>query len=134
MAKLFELAHQVYLEAADAFPEIPDIRLVVTTDAGMKGRSYAYFETPDCVLGVSPRLLTAEPTRQLGVLRHELGHAIHFAYGREALSELPIVLPKSDERLADVLAELVWGTPIYYDEELVQNVDGGVAPRPSELG
>ena len=87
---------------------------------------------------VSPKFLTASFGRQDGVLRHELGHAIDFTMPAEQLEKLAkkhkIVLSSSQERKADDIAKMVWGSPLLYDQDLVQHTTIGVQPRPRHLG
>lgn len=58
----------------------------------------------------------------VGILRHELGHA----------ADDRIEAAGAEVR-ADRLAESVFGSPIYYSADGVQNACRGVAPRPAHL-
>jgi hypothetical protein len=42
--------------------------------------------------------------------------------------------PDHSERQADKLAEDLFGSPIYYDNDLIQSTERGVRPRPRHLG
>lgn len=75
--------------------------------------------------------------RQEGLIRHELGHALDFLYGAALdpwAKSLGYKLPRTPERRADKIAEVVWGEPIRYDRDLVQSVLEGKTPRPWHLG
>ena len=79
-----------------------------------------------CRITIAPRMLTASRERQEGVLRHEIGHALLLLHD---------VDPATHNELAcDEAARLLFGAPIYYDEEDVQTTDPtGTTPRPSYL-
>ena len=98
----------------------------------------AYKATPygarDIVIVVAPKLARGPEGRIQAILRHELAHAIEFHLGEYKLLEALPELPAGPERRADRLAELLWGDPIYYDDILVQTLDGGKRPRPRHLG
>ncbi len=98
----------------------------------------AYKDTPygakDIVIVVAPKLARGPEGRIQAILRHELAHAIEFHLGEYKLLEALPELPAGPERRADRLAELLWGDPIYYDDILVQTLDGGKRPRPRHLG
>lgn len=70
-----------------------------------------------------------------GLMRHEMGHAIDFRYGKDLERRLGARLPSGRERRADAIAEAVFGAPIEYGEHLIQCIDcDGVSPRPRRLG
>lgn len=72
---------------------------------------------------VAPKI-EREPIDVIAALvRHELGHAILLhTYGDEHA-----------ERDADMIAEVVFGDPIYYDHRDVETLAGGRRPRPGYL-
>ena len=71
----------------------------------------------------SPKIKEASEERMLGLIRHELGHALFLLDGDEDHSEQD----------ADDLAEEVFGTPIRYDRIDVQTIGMGSSPRPRHL-
>lgn len=79
--------------------------------------------TGDMKIVVAPKLVRANSDRIEGVLRHEFGHALLLFSGH-----------KHGERDADLLAEKVFGDPIFYDRIAVQTLRGGIRPRPASLG
>ena len=86
--------------------------------------------------------LKATSTRVDGVLRHEIGHVVDHLIEPVKLNwfasrKWGLRLPDTDERRADLIAEGIWGTPIYYDTDLfVQTTspNGSTFPRPEWLG
>jgi hypothetical protein len=78
----------------------------------------------------SARLCDQPLPRIEAIVRHELGHVIDYALPGIQLPGLPL----TRERRADALAEHVWRTHIYYDEEDVQTLEAGASPRPERLG
>jgi hypothetical protein len=70
-----------------------------------------------------------------GLMRHEFGHALEYRYGVSELEHrLGKKLPKTIERRADTIAELVWGEPVEYGDRDIQCVGcGGKSPRPGHL-
>jgi len=78
----------------------------------------------DILVVVAPKLVVCgDVCRIEGVLRHEFGHAALWHLDR----------PKHSERDADAVAEDLFGSPIFYDDEDVQTTAGGTRPRPSHL-
>ena len=104
-------------------------------------RNYAYCShiAPNtCVIVVAPKMNLANDSRIKAVIRHEIGHAIDFQRKKKEIdSKLlergfsPIHTP---ERRADQIAELTYEDPIFYDDDTVQSLSGGVRPRPIYLG
>ncbi len=80
-----------------------------------------------CLIVTAPKILKADRPRVLGLLMHELGHAIDF-------QKTPDHPNNGSERRADQLAEAIWRVPIRYDAETIQSTCCGVHPRPSHLG
>ena len=78
----------------------------------------------DMVVVVAPKLVVCGNLHRIaGVLSHEFGHAALWHLARL----------KHSERDADSVAEDLFGTPIYYDDEDVQTLAKGTRPRPSHL-
>lgn len=103
-----------------------------------KKRNYAFctnplaadqFGVPDgvCLIVVAPKILKADKSRVLGLLMHELGHAVDF-------QKTPDHPNHGSERRADAIAQHIWGIPIRYDGDTVQSICCGVHPRPAHLG
>jgi hypothetical protein len=72
---------------------------------------------------VAPKMLTQSADRIEAVLRHEIAHAVFFAYGE----------PDHTERETDQLAEELFGGRIFYDAIDVQTLRRGKFPRPKYL-
>lgn len=88
-------------------------------------RDHAYcIDTKPPTIVYAPKLARASEERIEGVLRHEFGHALAFH----------VFTPDHAERDADIVAALVFGTPIRYDADDVQTTGEGVSPRPARLG
>lgn len=89
-------------------------------------------------LTFAEKIRAASMARLEGILRHELGHVIDFAVEKADLDAWArirgLVLPDTRERRADAIALAIWGAPIRYDSEQVQNIETGIHPRPAELG
>jgi hypothetical protein len=103
-----------------------------------KKRNYAYCTNPlaadkfgvedgVCLIVVAPKILKADRPRVLGLLMHELGHAVDF-------QKSPDHPNHGSERRADAIAQHIWGIPIRYDGDTVQSICCGVHPRPAHLG
>ena len=124
---------------AEAAHGLLDVELVLWNAAAFpKKRNYAFCSSPAhggqfgawpgcCAICVAPKILKAEMPRVLGLLMHELGHAIDF-------QKTPQHPNHGSERRADQLAEGIWGIRIRYDGDTVQSTCCGVYPRPPELG
>lgn len=104
-------------------------------------RGFATTTTDGTVANVrfSTKVLGVPLLRVDAIVRHELGHVIDALVPTMDLDDWAraggVWLPSTPERRADAIAELVWGDPIYYDEELVQTLDNtGTRPRPEHLG
>lgn len=93
-----------------------------------------------CHVRFPPRIVDLPADQVDAVIRHELGHVVDFIVPYMELEEWAQAqgchdLPSTPERKADVLAELIWGQRIYYDERLVQTFNPtGISPRPEHLG
>lgn len=108
-----------------------------------KRRGYAvtfHLNSTTCHLRFASKTLTAPFQRVDGLIRHELGHVTDMLIEKKILDKWAIgrrvKLPKTPERRADAIAEAIWGSPIFYDADLVQTTCeiGTVCPRPKRLG
>tara|TARA_R110002060_G_scaffold30712_2_gene41244 strand:+ start:4479 stop:4871 length:393 start_codon:yes stop_codon:yes gene_type:complete len=110
---------------------LEDNRLVLISYIGEQQefpmrRDFAYtHQNDDGSLSIvfSPQIKEASEERMVGLIRHELAHALFLLEGEEDHSEQD----------ADDLAEEVFGTPIRYDRMNVQTIGSGVTPRPKHL-
>ena len=84
------------------------------------------------------KILVAPVHRADGLLRHEIGHIVDMIIPSKKLDSWAlgrqVRLPSTPERRADAIALAIWGTPLRYDEDLVQSTTEGVAVRPKHLG
>jgi hypothetical protein len=118
--------------------------LAVTYDFG----DYTHFETPRgfgvtffsegrCHMRYSRKAFRHDISRFDGVLKHELGHVIDMLFDPLLVdawaSARGVDLAKSAERRADDIAHAVWGRPLRYDEDTVQNSKRGRVGRPAHL-
>ena len=121
--RVWEIICQQELATAERFFG-RSIRCVFQIDdrpgAFPKRRDFAY--TDGSTVFFSPKITSAPPDRIRGLVRHEICHILFMQEGT-AHSEVD----------ADDLALVVFGSPIYYDDEDVQTVRPGVSPRPSHL-
>ena len=140
-----ELVQQRVEDLYNAFGiEFPFYFKVVDARYFPSNRDYAFCHyneaTGTITLGVAPKFFHASMDRQDALLRHELGHAIDFIIPSRQLDKIARqfnrVLSSTPERRADDIAEMVWGSNICYDHELVQtlNCTGNIKLRPSKLG
>ena len=100
-------------------------------------RNYAYCEISgdEIRIVIAPDFTDLCPIKQEAILRHELAHAIEFRLGLPRTNyEFGPMLSRTPERRADDVAQLLWGDPILYDENLIQTLDQGIYPRPAKLG
>lgn len=129
--RLSDLTLRLFREAVATFrrtyPTVDvDLRLGSADDFPAP-RDHAYCETTGpnrARITVAPRFADADTMRQRGLLHHELAHAALMCAG----------LPHSEAE-TDRVAELIFGRPIYYDEDDVQTLraTGGRRPRPAYL-
>jgi hypothetical protein len=82
-----------------------------------------YAKTDGYVIYVSPKILSAEEHRIEGLLRHEFAHVVFIQSGNHHHTETE----------TDKLAEDLFGDVILYDDDDVQSILYGRAPRPSYL-
>jgi len=124
----------------ERFPDFPNVSFRLHEDAGDQGRHYAYCEQkPDRSLHITFAPDAAELSKKhiIGLMYHELGHAVDFEYpGRHLTYRLGSGIPRERERRADEIARRVFGVDIQYDPRIgyVQCVRcDGVSPRPRGL-
>jgi hypothetical protein len=117
--------------------QYPSLSCTIEVDesAGERGghactRAYAFCEDLDdgsFRIAVARKMNDAEDSRVEGLLRHELAHAV-LLHGGDL---------EHTERDADEVAEALFGSPLYYDEDDVQTTDpsapGARRPRPEYL-
>ncbi len=122
------------------FDDLGWIHLASDERAGEGGeRQFAFCQAHNdgrLTVAFAPKVEKLPDSHILGLMAHELGHAIDFRYPRSVVCERLELhgLPKGAERRADVIAEHVFGFPIEYDEDDIQCVGcGGRSPRPSYL-
>ena len=116
------------VRASVPFPGILErVGARVTPEAGLTGRAFGFFDEEGSTVGLSPRL-EAEPEERIrGIIRHELGHACDLLFRPDLPGEL------GSEARADLVAELIWNSPVTYDFWEVQTSSPRGAPRPKHL-
>lgn len=126
--------------AQQAHTDLGHVGFKVSAKAGDAGRHYAYCEQhPDDSLSITVAPDAAALTHKhiLGLMFHELGHAIDFRYSSDELTRrIGSGIPRERERRADEIARRVFGHVIEYDPSIgnVQCVACyGVSPRPRGL-
>lgn len=119
------------------FRDFGDIGLVMDPVAGEGGaRQFAYcrVDGDDITIAFAPKAESLPRPNLVGLMAHELGHAIDFRYPEtEIVERTGLELAPGLERRADQIAEAVLGTQIRYDDGDVQCVGHGRAPRPAYL-
>lgn len=124
---------------AGPFDDFGWISLKADQKAGNGGaRQFAYCMSKDGNVSIAfaPKAEDLPRPNLVGLMAHELGHAIDFRYPRAVIIERLGLhgLPHGAERRADVIAEHVFGIVIEYDDDDVQCVGcGGRSPRPAHL-
>jgi hypothetical protein len=127
-------------KAQRKFPDLGHVGFNVNEDAGDSGRHYAYCQQfPDDSLAITfaPRAAGLTRKHLLGLMFHELGHAIDFRFPVEGLTRrVGSGIPRERERRADEIARRTFNHVIQYDPKIgfVQCVAcNGVSPRPGGL-
>jgi hypothetical protein len=118
--------------------------LPVTYDFG----NYKHFLTPRgygvtflndvrCHMRFSRKAFDHEISRFDGVVKHELGHVIDMLFDPLLVNAWAasrgVKLAQTAERRADDIAQAVWGQPLRYDADTVQNSKHGRVGRPKHL-
>jgi len=127
-------------KAQRAFPDLGHVGFEVNKDAGDAERHYAYCQQhPNDSLSITfaPKAARLTQKHLLGLMYHELGHAIDFRYPpRELTQRIGSGIPRERERRADEIARRTFNHVIQYDPKIgfVQCVRcHGVSPRPRGL-
>lgn len=135
LGRVFDELHR---QAEEMHGPLPVVLAIGDPSDFPKKRNYAYCTNPAygqqlgvghgcCMIAVAPKILAADPPRVLGLLMHELGHAVDFLVTPDHPNH-------GSERRADSIAQQIWGIPIRYDGDTVQSTCCGVHPRPAHLG
>lgn len=127
---------------AERFPDFGELELHHDEKAGGDNGHGSDRQFGYCTVDPPFKIAFAAKTEELpdefivGLMRHEFGHAIDHRYGARLERMLGTKLPKSVERRADKIAEIVFGDEIRYSSDLlIQCVEcDGVRPRPKKLG
>lgn len=102
-----------------------------------RGYGVTFNEVTHCHIRMSRKSFEHDISRFDGVLRHELGHAADMLMPGRSLfdwcANKEIFLATTPEVRADQVAHAIWGTPILYDKDTVQNVKYGKPGRPAHL-
>ena len=96
---------------------------LVLDHEGSYPRKRDFAKTDGHTIFLSPKILFCKKDRLEGLLRHELAHVLYMQHGNFDHTELE----------TDNLAEIVFGSPIYYDKDDVQTISLGKRPRPYYL-
>jgi hypothetical protein len=82
-----------------------------------------------CWFVFAKKIEKLDELRADAIVRHEIGHVVD-------LAELVVWkgLPLTPERRADAIAQRIWGVAIRYDDNDIQTLGDGRAPRPERLG
>ncbi len=139
-SRLSRVHRKLLGEAQRALPDLGRVGFEIRADAGDGGRHYAYCQQSrdgSIKIAFSPNALALSDAHLLGLMAHELGHAIDFRYPPQRLTQqIGDSIPRERERRADEIARRVFGHVIEYDPRIgyVQCVAcDGVAPRPKGL-
>ena len=131
---------------ADAEKELGGIQL----NAFFVFGEYSHFSKPrgfgvtfiqsgePCEVRLSDKLTRSTLGRVDAIIRHEIGHVVDalcpVAWLNEWAKMRKVELPSTPEVRADKIAEAVWGEPLLYDSDTVQNTPVGTPKRPAHLG
>lgn len=141
MAPVIEVFEREREKAAKVHPKLLEVVLQVDPEIHDTERAFAQ-TTWDTDIGVVAIQVAPELAREpisviRGIIRHEFGHAAVF-YGLEPAWPKRFASMESYEALergADVNAERIFGTKIYYDERGVEvSGPGARGKRPRPLG
>ena len=86
LGRVFDELHR---KAEEMYGPLPVVLAIGPASQFPKPRNYAYCTNPAygqqlgvghgcCMIAVAPKILAADPPRVLGLLMHELGHAVDF--------------------------------------------------------
>ena len=124
-------------ELSVLMPDMPDVYLEKRKDAGDDGRHYAYcmVDGGDILIAYAPDMPDLPDPQINGLVLHEIGHAIDFAYSQNHLEMLlDVRLSDDPEERADQIVEYVFGETIQYElPDYIQCVgvdcEGGARPE-----
>ena len=128
MQQLAQTFHRLHADACRAVGEDICVELALGPDEHFpqpRNMAYTLRDTNKkaLVVVVSRKLCGCPLPTIEGVLAHEFGHVVLMHKGR----------PDHPEREADMVAERLFGKPIYYDAATVQTTRKGTRPRPAHL-
>ncbi len=158
LSPYFEEAKKLYIEAGLTL--VKQTRLVCSRELHDTPRHFAGTTEDGSEVAVAPEMVELEEALVVGIMAHELGHAVDFLYPGEFVigvehGDETIVRRRRDdvsdkqwarwmrgwesrssdvvEKTADLIAGAVWGTPIgYVGPCMLESFDGGI-PRPKGL-
>jgi hypothetical protein len=128
MKKLTETFDRLHARTCRAVGEYVPVLLALGPDEDFpQPRNMAYTmrdgDTKGLTVVVSRKLCGCPEHNIEGVLAHEFGHVVLMHMGKV----------KHPEREADMVAERMFGKPIFYDHSTVQSTHAGARPRPRHL-
>ena len=129
VASRSDLANLFFQEAylfSRQYPNVEGVRLRLVGKHFLRApafRDLGWYDGEEHTIYLLDRLRFFPAHNQLGVMRHELGHAADPNYAMEG-----------SESRADAFSEAATGSPMFYDARGVQSASEGVAGRPAELG
>jgi hypothetical protein len=120
-------------------------KLNVTFDIGeyphfkkKRGFGVTFIEPEHCHMRYAEKLCYEHLSRADAIIRHELGHVVDGLVNPQKLNSWArtqgFTLADTPEVRADDIAEVIWGTPLRYDKDTVQNTIRGRPARPKHLG
>ncbi|HEY5657774.1 MAG TPA: hypothetical protein VIY27_08280 [Myxococcota bacterium] len=120
------------------FDDFGELGLASDKAAGDGGaRQFAYCRSePDAItIAFAPKAEALPHANLVGLMAHEVGHAIDARYPLEVILERTGMhgLSRGAERRADEIAEAALGVLVRYDAQDVQCVGYGTTPRPGHL-
>ena len=143
----FEELQEKYYEAG--FELVEEVKIRCRADMHDTDRHFAGCTTDGGTIYVAPQMVELPPDTVLGILAHELGHALDFLYPAEFLlrgDHVVHIQPDKQrtkgwkrrdddtvEITADYIAEYVLGTSIGYRGPCLLQSLGHFAPRPLGL-
>jgi len=141
LPKTSRIFHEACDRLEETFPDLGHLELHLDERAGEDNgagsdRQFAYCRDGEPIqIAFASKVEQLPVSRIRGLMRHEIGHALDYRYGKAELErQLQVKLPSGVERRADAIAEAVWNEPIVYDGRDIQAVGvDGAHPRPRHL-